>query len=91
MGELLYGRTSGRSMLAERRIRSIGRNARICACKCRDTHPVSYTHLDVYKRQLINSVNDTKIVKVLVGYEASSKKYWKNSFTLRIAALAKLF
>ena len=27
MGELLYGRTSGRSMLAERRIRSIGRNA----------------------------------------------------------------
>ena len=40
---------------------------------------------------LINSVNDTKIVKVLVGYEASSKKYWKNSFTLRTAALAKLF
>jgi len=40
---------------------------------------------------LINSVNDTKIVKVLVGYEASSKKYWKNSFTLRTADLTKLF
>lgn len=45
----------------------------------------------IYYNLLINSVNDTKIVKVLVGYEASSKKYWKNSFTLRAVALTKLF
>jgi len=53
--------------------------------------PSSVLLLISYLTTCFFSVNDTKIVKVLVGYEASSKKYWKNSFTQRTTALTKLF
>ena len=54
-------------------------------------HPVK----DIYGCFSCHQVNGVgaldKDSKSSFGYEASSKKYWKNSFTQRTAALTKLF